>query len=567
MPVEKLYGEFMKLPKRAQDFRFKICILGGETSGKTSILNQYVFTEFTHPQSMSIGVEFFSKDLILDDFNIHLVFFDPGKQDFSSLRTTYFKGTSGVIIVFDVTERASFEAIGTMLEPLRNKFVGNVPIIIMGNKYDLIDQRKVTFNEASQFAAANKLIYFETSAKSGYGINEAMNYLTRLMIGRVSILPEKAIYIDFQGVKATLSILKRDEALSEVRLDTPHGISALSTTRELDEEELRSIDKKITEFTNNINAIRRIRSTAETKSKDTKALEKTFIDDLQDMAQHLYDLSIPEEIQANFEQISMPLQLIIDENLLGYLWELMHDGKNFLCLKPIGRKIASKEFFVPDVNMEIRDNLNFLIIVDPKEKDPQYALPNTQTEGRRIQKMLKGFKNVNSKLLIGKDATRNAVLEELEKGIYDFIHFAGHASFNTEEPKDSGILLADDLLYAHEILDAIQQRPPILAFINACESSKTSIPQGEVSFEGDIYGLASAFLQGGVFYIGALWPVHDDVAIQTAVSFYERFLSEQTIGTALMNAKQEIRNKYGNAEIGWLTYILYGDPTLYLKIS
>jgi len=557
----------MKLPKKAQEFRFKVAMLGGETSGKTSILNQYIFTEFTHPQSMSIGVEFFSKDIIADDFNVHLVFFDPGKQDFSSLRTTYFKGTSGVIIVFDVTERTSFEAVAPMLEPLRNKFVGNVPIILMGNKFDLIDQRKVTFNEASQFAVDHKLIYFETSAKSGYGINEAMNYLTRLMIGRVSVVPEKAIYIDFQGVKATLSILKREEALSEVRLDTPHGISALSTTRELDETELRSIDEKITEFTNNINTIRRIRGSADAKSKDTKSLEKTFIDDLQDVAQHLYDLSIPEEIQANLEEINMPLQLIIDENLLGYFWELMHDGKNFLCLKPIGRKIASKEFFVPDVNTELRDNLNFLIIVDPKEKDPQYALPNAQIEGRRIQKMLKGFKNVNSKLLVGKDATRNAVLEELEKGIYDFIHFAGHASFNTEEPQDSGILLADDLLYAHEILDTIQQRPPILAFINACESSKTSIPQGEVSFEGDIYGLASAFLQGGVFYIGALWPVHDDVAIQTAVSFYERLLSEQTIGTALMNAKQEIRNKYGNAEIGWLTYILYGDPTLYLKIS
>jgi len=266
----------------------------------------------------------------------------------------------------------------------------------------------------------------------------------------------------------------------------------------------------------------------------------------------------------------MPLQLIIDENLLGYVWELMHDGENFLCMKPIGRKIASKEFFVPDVNTELRDNLNFLIIVDPKDKDTQYALPNAQIEGKRIQKMLKGFKNVNSKLLSGKDANRNAVLEELEKGIYDFIHFAGHASFNTEEPQESGLLLADDFLYANEILETIQQRPPILAFINACESSKTkSIPEGEgeISFQSDIYGLASAFLQGGVFYIGALWPVHDDIAIQTAVSFYERFLSEQSIGTALMNAKQEIRNKYGNAEIGWLTYILYGDPTMYLKIS
>jgi small GTP-binding protein len=564
--IRPIILEWKKMSKKTQEFRFKICVIGAETSGKTSILNRYIFNEFSHPHSMNIGVEFFTKDFILDDFNVHLVFFDPGKQLFDSLRANYFKGTSGVLIVIDLTDKDSFETIKPWLDPLRNKLVGNVPIIIMGNKFDIANERKVSFDEAWKFAIDHKLIYFETSAKSGYGIEESITYLTRLMIGRVSIIPERAIYIDFKGVKSTLSILKQTKKLAEIRLDTPHGISSLSASQELDMSSIRQINEEITEFTAAVNEIRRIRST-DVKNKEIKTKGSTAIEQLKSLGEELYNITIPQDIQEIIEQLNMPIQLVIDEKLLGFVWELMYDGDDFLCLKSIGRKIESEYFFVPDINTETRENINFLLIVDPKEKDATYRLPNAQIEGRKIIKMLKGFKNVNSKLLSGNDASVDAVKKELEKGIYDFIHFAGHASFNIEHPEQSGLLLADDYLYAADILEAIKPRPPILAFINACESSKTSIPEGEVSFESDIYGLASAFLQGGVFYIGALWPVHDDVAIQTAVSFYKRLLSEQTIGTALMNAKKEIRNEYGNIEIGWLTYILYGDPTLYLKIS
>ncbi len=547
-----------------QDFRFKVCVIGAETSGKTSILNRYVYDAFGHPQ-MNIGAEFFTKDLNLDEFKVHLVFFDPGKQLFKSLRTTYFKGTSGVIIVFDLTDKKTFESIEPWLEPLR-KIVGNIPILLFGNKYDMINERKLTFTEVWAFALQHNLIYFETSAKSGAGITEAMSYLTRLMIGSMSIVPSKAIYIDFTGAKAILSILKRGRGKSEVRFDTPHGVSSLATSQELDEPQLKEIDQKINEFTKTINELRRMRGTKVARP-EIKGVEQTFIHELEELGQYLYELSIPPEIQENLSQMTMPLQLVLDEKLLGYAWELMHDGEEFLCLKSIGRKIESKNFFVPDINTEIRKELNFLVIVDPKANDPKYRLPNALDEGTKIKKMLQGFRNVKCKLLAGTEAKRDIVLEELEKGIYDFIHFAGHAKYDIKNPEESGILLADDYLLADDIIGAIQERPPILAFMNACESSKTSVPEGEITFESEIFGLASSFLQGGVFYIGALWPIHDDVAIETAVSFYKRLLSEQTIGTALMNAKKEIRNKYGNSELGWLTYILYGDPTMYLKIS
>jgi len=554
------------MPKLSKEYRFKVCVIGGEQSGKTSILNRYVYNEFTHPHTMNIGAEFFTKDLKLDDFDVHLVFFDPGKQNFNKLRATYFKGTSGIVIVFDLTDKDSLKSIEPWLDPLRKKLVGDVPILLLGNKFDLINERQISFKEVWDFAIKHNLIYFETSAKTGAGITEAMSYLARLMIAKGIRIPKKAILIDFKGNKATLSILKRAPDLSEIRLDTPHGISSLATTQELDEPQLRLIDERIDEFTKTINELRRIRGSGVTEH-DIKELELNFVRDLKELGQYLYDLTIPPEIQENLKNIKNPLQLAIDETLLGYAWELMHDGEDFLCLKPIGRKIESKNFFVPDINTEIREKLHFLIIVDPKEKDPAFHLPNAKKEGKEIKKLIKRFRNVKSTLLSGEDANREAVLEELSKGIYDFIHFAGHARFNIENPDESGILLADDYLYAYEILEVIQEHPPVLAFINACESSKTEIPEGEVSFESNIFGLASSFLQGGVFYIGALWPIHDDVAIQTAISFYKRLLSEQTIGTALMNAKKEIQNKYGPSELGWLTYILYGDPTMYLKIT
>jgi len=546
-------------------FRFKVIILGDTDAGKTSFLNKYIYGNMgqTRP-NLSIGTEFYAKDVVIDDFEVSLIFFDPGGQDIKILRNLYYKDASGVILTFDLTNRETFDKLSEIYDHVSIN-VGQVPFLLIGTKADLVDKRKISMNEANKFAAEKGIIYFETSAFTGQGIDESIGYLIRLMIGRTSPRYEKgSVYLDFSGDKAVLSILSLEDSKIEVKFSTPHGISNLKSIKDINPDRLKEINSRITKFTDSLNNYIRGKRSGKIQSK-LKVHGPKFMNELIQLGVLIHDMIISDEIKKQIDAIRIPIELVIDEKLLAYYWELMNDGNEFYCLKSIGRKIESEKFFLPDMDISSHKVLKFLIIGDPRDKDPEFSLPQAKVEVEKISKILKQIKNVDVTLLNGKNATKTKVVNELVNGNYDFIHFAGHAIFDAENIENCGLLLADDILYAKELLQILRDTPPILAFINACESSKTMIPEGEVSFESNIYGLASAFISVGTFYIGALWPIHDDAAIEFAKEFYQRLLNGQAIGSSLQSAKIKIRETYSNTEIAWLTYILYGDPTLALK--
>ena len=121
------------------------------------------------------------------------------------------------------------------------------------------------------------------------------------------------------------------------------------------------------------------------------------------------------------------------------------------------------------------------------------------------------------------------------------------------------------LLEASDIKKYLDE-PPILAFINGCESSQEKSWNDEIAYENQVFGLADAFLRCGAYYIGSLWPVHDDSAVQIAQDFYRCLLSGVSLGESLRIAKKNLFDKNGEKEFAWASYILYGDPTLTLLI-
>ncbi len=546
-------------------YRFKVIILGDKDSGKTSFLNKYVYGNMGQTRrNFFIGTEFYSKKLLIDDFDVSIVFFDPGGQKIKILRNLYYRNAAGVILTFDLTDRKTFEELTEIYEHVKLN-VGQVPFLLIGTKADLVEKRQVEYKEAAKFAAERGMIYFETSARTGQGVEESIGYLVRLMIGKVRPQIEKgSVYFDFEGEKAILSIINLDESKIEVMLSTPHGMSILKSIREIKKEDLNKINSKIVQISEMINKYLRAKRSGTLSAETTQYGTKSF-SELTELGKKLHELVISDEIRSEMENIRIPIELVIDEKLLDIYWELMYDGSEYYCLRSLGRKIMSKRFFLPDMDVSSYKKLDFLLIGDPRDRDPDYALPSAGREVEKIAKMLKQFKNVRVKLLQGSKATKANVINELSKGKYKFIHFAGHAIFNVEDIEESGILLNDDILYAKELTEILRDSPPILAFINACESSKTVIPEGEISFESNIYGLASAFFGLGTFYIGALWPIHDDSAIEIAKEFYKRLINGQTIGSSLQSAKLKIHEKYKEFDIAWLSYILYGDPTLILK--
>lgn len=167
-------------------YRFKVILLGDIAVGKTSILSRFVEDKFTSEYKCNVGVEFKVKSLFLDETTgADLQIWDTcGEERFRTITRQYYRDTSGVILIFDLTNRNSFEKLASWIEDIGEYGPREVNTIIIGNKADLDDERKTSFNEAYNFANKNNLQYLEVSAKTGNNVGILFENLTKVMVRR-----------------------------------------------------------------------------------------------------------------------------------------------------------------------------------------------------------------------------------------------------------------------------------------------------------------------------------------------------------------------------------------------
>ena len=153
---------------------YKFIIIGSSGVGKTAILKRLVEGNFSEESQSTIGVEFDSTMITIDDRRVKLQIWDTaGQERFRSIAKAYYRNAVGVILVFDITERKSFDDLTTWLNDVHSLCDQNAVVILIGNKADLSNRRSVTLNEAESFAAQQHMKYLETSAKNGTNIREA----------------------------------------------------------------------------------------------------------------------------------------------------------------------------------------------------------------------------------------------------------------------------------------------------------------------------------------------------------------------------------------------------------
>jgi len=152
------------------------------------------------------------------------------------------------------------------------------------------------------------------------------------------------------------------------------------------------------------------------------------------------------------------------------------------------------------------------------------------------------------------------------EGVFDVIHYAGHAAFNIERPMESVLHLHDEDMYAEHIERLLGYRP--LVFMNACEASKEQSGEYVGGYLGSFTeGLATSFLLGGARgCIGPMWPVPDGAAKELASDFYGHVISGKPIGEALRLARVQSHDRIPQNTI-WAAYILHGDPTASIKFG
>ena len=153
--------------------RQKIILTGDVAVGKTAMINSLLGSKFNDEYEPSIGVDFFSKTLKFKGKQIKLQIWDSaGQEKFRSLIPNYIRGASLIYLVYDITNKNSFNHLPDWIKFINN--IENTNIVIIGNKIDLENNRVVSFEEGKKFAEENNYEIFEISAKEGTGLLEMM---------------------------------------------------------------------------------------------------------------------------------------------------------------------------------------------------------------------------------------------------------------------------------------------------------------------------------------------------------------------------------------------------------
>ena len=157
-----------------QTNRQKIIFCGDAGVGKTSIINSIMGQKFSEEYEPSIGVDFFSKTVRYNGRLIKLQIWDrAGQEKFRSLIPNYIRGSAIIFLIFDVSQKITYEHLNEWLNFITNIENGGL-IIIVGNKIDLKDSREVNTEEAEKYCKDKKYEYFEVSAKNGTNIDNML---------------------------------------------------------------------------------------------------------------------------------------------------------------------------------------------------------------------------------------------------------------------------------------------------------------------------------------------------------------------------------------------------------
>ncbi|TFF96213.1 MAG: GTP-binding protein [Promethearchaeota archaeon] len=169
-----------------KEFVFKIVVLGNSAVGKTSLINQYVESTFQEDYKPTLGANIIRKDVDIGGDKIRLIMWDlAGQKKYQSIRSMYFQGCVGALLVYDVTRPKTFEAIkDKWLSDFKKYVEDEGSYILIGNKIDLKEERKVDTNDGEELAnEINASSFIETSAKYGENVEEAFKTLVRKILG------------------------------------------------------------------------------------------------------------------------------------------------------------------------------------------------------------------------------------------------------------------------------------------------------------------------------------------------------------------------------------------------
>ena len=165
-----------------ENYKLKVVVVGDSGVGKTNLIKRFVSNTYNPNTKATVGVEFLSKSYKINDQVFKIEIWDTaGQERYKSITAAYYKGAKGALIVYDITQKDSFENINKWMSEVRDKSTKDLKILIVGNKTDLVNERQVSTEEALSKAKELESPVMEASALDGSNVKAAFYDLLKEM--------------------------------------------------------------------------------------------------------------------------------------------------------------------------------------------------------------------------------------------------------------------------------------------------------------------------------------------------------------------------------------------------
>jgi len=181
-----------KMASPEYDYLFKLLLIGDSGVGKSCLLLRFADDTYTESYISTIGVDFKIRTLQHEGKTIKLQIWDTaGQERFRTITSSYYRGAHGIIVVYDVTDKESFNNVKHWVSEIEKYAADGVNKLLVGNKLDLASKKVVSFDEAKELADSLNIRLLEASAKNAHNVEEAFNTMAGEIKQRIATAPSR----------------------------------------------------------------------------------------------------------------------------------------------------------------------------------------------------------------------------------------------------------------------------------------------------------------------------------------------------------------------------------------